>query len=268
MYKLYSITTSQAAIIALFRVINRYESVDLLGDAVPSKLPGVRHAQGDHMPEYPRIIAVREGSGRTSVWNEYLCLSLSVPGKAAVQVCRYEALAEYERPEDGENQTPLPTEIDGKTVVGVEDGYIVGGELVCCDDQEIVYGLAEIDDVVERLKDYQFHVDATIVEQLKSAVNNIEDQMKQHKPSSETKPQWMSEEAWLDHLEEVKAFERRNYRLSGGRLGDSAQNPHPQTSSRGGKSTNTEPRRPHLVYGFLTTAPNAVVEPIHQRPCR
>jgi putative SOS response-associated peptidase YedK len=25
---------------------------------------------------------------------------------------------------------------------------------------------------------------------------------------------------------------------------------------------------PHNVYGFLTTAPNAVVEPIHPRPCR
>jgi putative SOS response-associated peptidase YedK len=25
---------------------------------------------------------------------------------------------------------------------------------------------------------------------------------------------------------------------------------------------------PHLVYGFLTTAPNAVVEPIHPKPCR
>jgi hypothetical protein len=24
----------------------------------------------------------------------------------------------------------------------------------------------------------------------------------------------------------------------------------------------------HLVYGFLTTSPNAIVEPIHPRPCR
>jgi hypothetical protein len=25
---------------------------------------------------------------------------------------------------------------------------------------------------------------------------------------------------------------------------------------------------PHLVYGFLTTTPNAVVEPIHLKQCR
>jgi hypothetical protein len=179
------------------------------------------------MPEYPKIIAVREGSGRTSVWNEYLCLNLNGPGKAAIQVCRYEALAEYERPEDDEGEIPLPAEIDGKTVVGVEDGYIVGGELVCCDDREMVYGLDEIDDVVEQLKDYQFHVDASIVEQLKVAVNSTEGQMKQYKPSPDQKPEWMSNDDWQDHLGELKAFNKRLWRQSGGRLGGSTPKSSP-----------------------------------------
>jgi hypothetical protein len=141
------------------------------------------------------------------------------PGKAAFQVCRYEALAEYERPEDDESEIPLPAEIDGKTVAGVEDGYIVGGDLACYDDREMVYGLDEIDEVVKRLKDYQFHVDDGIVEQLKEAVNSTRGQMKQHKPPPDQKPEGMSDDAWQDHLEEVKAFKKRLWRQSGGRLG-------------------------------------------------
>jgi len=170
------------------------------------------------MPEYPKIIAVREGSGRTSVWNEYLCLNLNGPGKAALQVCRYEALAEYERPEDDESEIPLPTEIDGKAVVGVEDGYVVGGELARYDDWELVYGIDEIDDVVKQLKD-RFAVDDGIVEQLRMAVSSTEGQMRQHKPSSDQKPEWMSDDDWQEHLEEVKAFNKRVWRQSGGRLG-------------------------------------------------
>ena len=39
------------------------------------------------------------------------------------------------------------------------------------------------------------------------------------------------------------------------------------TEFRGDRGTKSKPipRPPHLVYGFLTTAPNAVVEPIHPK---
>jgi hypothetical protein len=40
--------------------------------------------------------------------------------------------------------------------------------------------------------------------------------MPQPQPPPQKHPE-MSEEAWQDHLEEVRAFERRNYRQSGGR---------------------------------------------------
>jgi len=37
-------------------------------------------------------------------------------------------------------------------------------------------------------------------------------------------------------------------------------------SLRGGTGTKSKPiPGPHLVYGFLTTAPNAIVEPIHPK---
>lgn len=39
---------------------------------------------------------------------------------------------------------------------------------------------------------------------------------RQKKPGSQPqKPNWMADEDWRDHLEELQAFERRNYRLSG-----------------------------------------------------
>jgi putative SOS response-associated peptidase YedK len=41
------------------------------------------------------------------------------------------------------------------------------------------------------------------------------------------------------------------------------------TEFKGDRGTNSKPiLGAHLVYGFMTTTPNAVVEPIHPRPCR
>jgi hypothetical protein len=46
----------------------------------------------------------------------------------------------------------------------------------------------------------------------------MDSQMHKFKPPPQEKPTWMSEEAWQDHLEEVKAHAKRIYRQSGGRL--------------------------------------------------
>ena len=56
----------------------------------------------------------------TSVWNEYLRLSRDRDGTARLEICRHEVLAEWEEDEDGE-LLPLPDEIDGKQVVGIEE---------------------------------------------------------------------------------------------------------------------------------------------------
>jgi putative SOS response-associated peptidase YedK len=41
------------------------------------------------------------------------------------------------------------------------------------------------------------------------------------------------------------------------------------TEFKGDRGTKSKPiPGPHLVYGFLTTQPNAVVEPIHPKPCQ
>ena len=55
MCNLYSITTNQAAIIALFRVVNRY-----VGNLAP--MPGV-------FPDYPAPIVRNGANGRSSSWH-------------------------------------------------------------------------------------------------------------------------------------------------------------------------------------------------------
>ncbi len=67
----------------------------------------------------------------------YLCLAPAATGRLFTG--RYEALLESsafynEETEDYE----LPEEIDGKLVKGIEDEYVVGGELECFDDSEAV----------------------------------------------------------------------------------------------------------------------------------
>ena len=59
------------------------------------------------------------------------------------------------------------------------------------------------------------------------------------------------------------ACEAWNYRMLG--FQGPAQ-PSPMLGFRGDRGTKSKPiPGPHLVYGFLTTSPNAVVEPIHPK---
>lgn len=82
------------------------------------------------MAEYPRILGSREQSSMVSTWTEYLRLSKPDTDSALLEICQYEALGE--RTWDGEGEpVDAPDEIDGKNVVGVEDGMVIGGELQC-----------------------------------------------------------------------------------------------------------------------------------------
>jgi hypothetical protein len=72
-----------------------------------------------------------------SSWTEYLCLGVE---SDAVHLSSrgYELLAEVKRftveTEGGLTEYRLPDEIDGSTVVGIEDEWVVGGALVPHDD--------------------------------------------------------------------------------------------------------------------------------------
>jgi hypothetical protein len=80
--------------------------------------------------EYPKIIADREQASMVSCWNEYLQLTRNVDGSATIAVCQYGPLANVADFTDENDELKLPDEIDGTPVIGVEDEWIIGGELV------------------------------------------------------------------------------------------------------------------------------------------
>ena len=87
----------------------------------------------------PRVLAYREQSSIVSTWTEYLCLQRDEVGAFKLFTGQYEALAErtqFFNEETGEYD--IPDEINGQAVVGVDDDYVVGGELGCFDDEQAV----------------------------------------------------------------------------------------------------------------------------------
>lgn len=85
------------------------------------------------------IVASREGSGMTSSWEEYLCLTYGDIQPYKVFEGRYLGLAEKEDYFDEELEDyDIPEFINGEVVTGVEDDYIVGGELSYDSNDEAV----------------------------------------------------------------------------------------------------------------------------------
>jgi hypothetical protein len=57
---------------------------------------------------------------------------------ALLELCQYEVLGELQPSEDGERFV-FPEEIDPSEVVGTEDGIIIGGQLLCSDDDSFCF---------------------------------------------------------------------------------------------------------------------------------
>ena len=81
------------------------------------------------------ILSSRVSSSHASSWSEYLCLSPFADGLFELSVRVYEVLGEvsdYEQFDDDGNEIKpqLPTFIGGKQIAAIEDGFIVGGELI------------------------------------------------------------------------------------------------------------------------------------------
>ena len=83
------------------------------------------------------ILMSNEFSTMMSTWSEYLCLERT-EDQVVLSSRGYEVLAELSQyaveTEDGDTEYKIPDFIDGQPVVGQEDEYIVGGELVLHDD--------------------------------------------------------------------------------------------------------------------------------------
>jgi hypothetical protein len=93
--------------------------------------PVLREGAVQGAREYPKIIAERGRSSSAGCWREFLRLAPNADGSATLAVCRYEALANADEFVNEHGEFNLPDSVAGKIVVGVEDGHIVGGALVC-----------------------------------------------------------------------------------------------------------------------------------------
>lgn len=76
------------------------------------------------------VLSKREESSMASTWMEYLCLCPGDNKKYRVFEGGYQALAEAADYYDDEAEDyNLPAEIDGAPVVGLQDDFVIGGEL-------------------------------------------------------------------------------------------------------------------------------------------
>lgn len=78
-----------------------------------------------------KTIDTREGSSPASTWSEDLCLKRVSQTHFDLFVGGYEVVGEtsdFFDEETGEEE--IPDEIGGHPVRGVEDGYVIGGEIV------------------------------------------------------------------------------------------------------------------------------------------
>jgi len=78
-----------------------------------------------------KIIDSREGSSLASTWSENLCLKRVSQTNFELFVGGYEVVGETSEFFDEKTGVEeIPDEIDGYPVQGVEDGYVIGGEIV------------------------------------------------------------------------------------------------------------------------------------------
>ena len=94
----------------------------------------------------------------TSHWKEYLCLTYGDQTNYKIFQGRYEVLAEAsEFYSDEEEAYDLPESIDGKKVIEIEDGYVVGGELSYLDEEEAVeFNYLNDSKLIQWLKDFSW----------------------------------------------------------------------------------------------------------------
>lgn len=121
-----------------------------------------------------KVLAERDGSSMTSHWKEYLCLTYGNQKNYKIFEGRYEVLAEAsEFNSDDKEDFDLPEFIDDKKVIGIEDGYVVGGELSYFDEEEAVeFNNLGDPKLIQWLKDFSWNEDwqqstATIISSIR-----------------------------------------------------------------------------------------------------
>ena len=107
------------------------------------------------------VIADREASNMVSVWREYLCLRAGSTKRYQAFIGGYQPIDEANKyyNEDIEDYE-LPERIDDIEVAGIEDGWIVGGELDYYDDEDQIEFDVINDDALLRWLSKQRWMDA------------------------------------------------------------------------------------------------------------
>ena len=85
------------------------------------------------------ILCEREESSMASSWDEYLVLRLKDDGSYLLFTGKFEVLEDASGYWNDETEDyDLPEEIDGKEVLWVSDGYVIGGDLDYFNAEEAV----------------------------------------------------------------------------------------------------------------------------------
>ncbi len=118
------------------------------------------------------VLGSRDASTMVSSWTEYLCVRTLGPGRAILEVCMYEAFAQFEGCDDDGNELDVPETYEGKQVVGIEDGYLVGGELMLIEDMEtLTFSRDDFDQASRWVAAQNFEVSAAVLAGMQSALN-------------------------------------------------------------------------------------------------
>lgn len=120
-----------------------------------------------------KIIDSREGSSPASTWSEDLCLKRVSQTHFELFVGGYEFVGETSEFFDEETgEVEIPDEIGGYPVRGVEDGYLIGGEIVKNeDDGEVQFSDLETPEVREWLVSVEWNTDQVFLS-IKTAINS------------------------------------------------------------------------------------------------
>lgn len=75
-------------------------------------------------------LAHRQSSSMTSTWTEYLVLTRGQSKKYLLAPAGYDALAEAnDYFDENADDYKLPLEINGRKIIGIQDGWVIGGDL-------------------------------------------------------------------------------------------------------------------------------------------
>lgn len=117
-----------------------------------------------------RILDSHEYSTMASTWTRYLCVRHLRPGLAAAEICQYEVLCDFNPYDEDDNPVETPTEVGGKKVIGLEDGYLVGGKLGPESDSTYEYTPAGLNDTIGWITKNHFHLNDISRATLKKAL--------------------------------------------------------------------------------------------------